>query len=343
MKKTTKLTASMVNELTGLQCKKHAAKLADIYKIIDITQILDVKTEICSINFGQQLAWNNRLETYEIRTEGQKCDGIKYTVTTKTGGYSFAVPYKITSFFNDVLNINYTKEIEPQGRVITLSENISDQVKKASKFAASANDLRSNLQGILIEINQNKLSIIGCNGHILYTSIPINCNSDKTEALHITGNFTNLSEINTIEIFDTYVKLGKKEFAIYDVKFPNYKSVIPTYKKQMSFDPKSLINGLKSIKGALNKSTKLVSLYLNGSVQLSAIDDYFENSASIKIPYKYKQFNDCTIGFDANYLTTSLSVFKDSHIKLKTDGAPDKGVILQGLTESVLIMPRMLK
>lgn len=342
MKKQIKLTAKLINELTGLYCKKHAAKLAEIYNQLEPQNDWQIKHEKTEMFFGRQSAWNFKTKEYDLIIEGDKTEAINFTVNHSNGAFSFLVPEKIAHYFYTLFGIAFEKTETEKGKKIQLACDIKKQIKKASKFQVDAKEMRPALEGVLIEIEAGLLSVTATNAHILYKSNSVKCDTKKDYSFHIKGSFEGLNEVTEIEILTNGLNLGGKFFEFSEAKFPNYKAVIPAYKEQMIFEPKKLINTLKSLKGMQNRASHTVSIYFNGTIQVSATDFDFANEAKVYTPYISKSFKDCEIGFNSKLLMQSLATFEDKEISLKTDGVPNKAVTIHGQNEMVLCMPQLL-
>lgn len=324
MKTKNRMTAKSVTEITGLVNKNYAAKIADIYNMLNPAS-----------------DWVIEYTKVEEEIESEKIYVVKFKVTHPTGSYSFTVPEKIALNFYTLFGISTDSE-QKKGEIINVSQDVSAFIKKARKFSGK-DPYRSALDGILIEIEGGKLSVIATDSYILYKSKAVNCDTKKQHSLHINGGFENLGPVESIEVFEHGVNMGGKSFHFVDTKFPNYKAVIPEYSGEMVVDPKKLINTLKPLKAVQNKYTHGISMYLNGNIQIKAEDLDWSNEAKVWMPYVSKTFKDCEIGFNSKFLLSSLSVFKDKTIKIKTEGEPSKPVVLQGENEIVLCMPHLLK
>lgn len=343
--KTKKITQKAILEMMPELPKINAAKLADIYNFIDPNAGWKVDTEKKEIVIGQLSEDKYLRGKWErvIICQGQKIQGYKFTLACDSSCYSFEVPEAIAPVFFDKLNLQFEKPaIKRSGHIIEFSQDISHHLKNASKFAGT-DELREVLTAVLIDIEGGRASIVSTDGHALYNSNSITCSEKTNKQILIGGNFANLGTVNEIEITTDGVYINGKEFRLIPGKFPNYKAVIPAYNGEMIFETKSLIQSIKGLKSALNKTTNLMSLYLNGSILAKAEDVDFENSCELITKYKSKTFPDCEIGFDAKLLLKSLSVFKEKELSFKTEGEVNRGVILKGSESFVLCMPRVLK
>jgi DNA polymerase III sliding clamp (beta) subunit (PCNA family) len=293
--------------------------------------------------------------TQNIWSEGTKINGCKISFNIGTGKYSFLAP-KNCAYFNElakVLNITLLideVEIKPIKSYL-ICGNVSDAIKKAAKFVTTdAHDklCRPVFTKIALIATNGVLNVVATDANKLYESS--NFGFAETENIELLIDTANVSKLNAkdstmlIELFDDYVLLNKVKFQLgKELKFPDYKAVIPDNKGTMIFDRAELLKATKTANLSANKTTNCVEYYLNGKIELTAKDEYFNNEGKLSMPYKSKNFEDMRIGFNGKFMATCLSAFTDKELQFISGGSPVSGAMLTNGKETTLIMPIMLK
>jgi len=122
---------------------------------------------------------------------------------------------------------------------INISQIEFKRLLKQVEFAMAQQDIRYYLNGLLLEVNENKLNLVGTDGHRLsFTSATLNQSYEKTDV--ILPRKTVIELIKLLEDNDEEVLIeianGQVNFAfgeisliskVIDGKFPDYHRVIP--------------------------------------------------------------------------------------------------------------------
>jgi DNA polymerase III sliding clamp (beta) subunit (PCNA family) len=160
----------------------------------------------------------------------------------------------------------------------------------------------------------------------------------KLAKLRLSGEFTELQQVEG----DFLQIEGELYPEFTGANFPNYKVVMPDYENYMAFDRAEMMQEIKKVLPSANRSTNQVSFHLNGSIELAAQDVDFSFESTGKLPYIKKTFPDTDIAFNGKMFCECLAAFKDSTLKMYTEGRPDRCILLQNSNETVLLMPLLL-
>ena len=277
------------------------------------------------------------------------------TVKHNTGHYSF--PFPAGNKFYDALAGMAGEAVykEPEAPVqvletIVVGSNLFKSMASAVKFI-SRDDMRPVMQHVCISIEKNKASVVATDAHRLFMSQKVYADrKQRTEIMvsekdaKIIAKLSFEDELTEISILnDNRVMIGGQVFGMFtDAKYPDYRVVVPSYKKYMEFEREDFIKNVKCVIPYTNKSTTQVLLNLNGQILLCAQDVDFSFEGGIKMRYLKKQFKDTQIAFNGKFLVEALSIFKEKNIKMFTDGVPGRAGIFTNGKDTVLIMPLML-
>src|ERR1051325_3717561 len=123
---------------------------------------------------------------------------------------------------------------------VTIAQGTLKRLFKQVEFAMAQQDIRYYLNGLLFEINANRLNVVGTDGHRLsFTSTELNQNYEKQElilprktVIELIKLLNDSDEEATIEIATGQVNFSFGDIRliskIIDGKFPDYTRVIPT-------------------------------------------------------------------------------------------------------------------
>lgn len=288
----------------------------------------------------------------QMRSYFNYFNGAKMEVTLQTGKYSFLVP-EGTKFYDEVCNILglavSTKVVEKpvMKRMFNMPAAAIAAIKKAVKFTSN-DDLRPSMQCVCIQIKDEKMVICGTDAHRLYVS-------QKFEVVGPPGEYEYLIpswEIKKIkdskqafffyEMKDESLAIGNVPMKRLDAKFPDWRVVVPKYKKHMEFNKDLFVKNIAKVYPYSNKSTRQVDFHINGTIQMHSQDVDFSFEGNAEMPYIKKYIPDTTIAFNGKLLMECLSIFKEKEIKMLTDGEKNKCALFTNDVDTVLLMPLMM-
>ena len=166
--------------------------------------------------------------------------------------------------------------VSPEFNDKTSFEMESKQLKKIislTSFAISKDELKPALTGILMQVKENKLTIVSTDGHRLVRYKINNFDSKGFEGeIIIPRKFLNLSQSLTAETKVIKFQIGKNyitaSFGLYkiysriiDEQYPDFESVIPENNDKTIFiDNKNLISAVKRVSIFSNRTTQQISI-----------------------------------------------------------------------------------
>lgn len=352
--------------------KKYAAKLIGLFSLIKELEKLD-GFNVCLNGIKGNLQLVNELpelnpDNYHSRdaysrnvTMQQNCKYLygefeqwqMVTISHKTGSYSF--PFPIGNKLYNVIagmageTITETKKEVNVLSTVTVDSGIFATMVKAVKFI-SKDGLRPAMQHILLDFENYKCEVVATDAHRLYLSPKFEASEKKRAQILISEQTAKIlaknkpqSDITEISILeDDKIMINGEIYATCDARFPDYRCVIPKYKKAMQFEVKPFIENVKKVLPYANKSTEQVNLHLNGSIALHTQDVDWSFECNADMPYVSKQFPDTDIAFNGRFLIECLGIFKEKTVKMLTDGNSSKAGIFTNDKDTVLLMPLML-
>ena len=217
---------------------------------------------------------------------------------------------------------------------VKLSQNKLKGLLKQVDFAMAQQDIRYYLNGLLFEIQGQKLNIVGTDGHRLsFTSTKLNDSYDKKEVIIPRKTIMELiklledsDEIVELEILNQQVTFKFSDILIItkviDGKFPDYNRVIPIgYENGFLVDRQMLLNAMQRASILSNEKYRGIRLVLseNNMQLITTNSEQEEAQEDIEILYNKEAID---IGFNVTYLIDVLNniqfdqlffTFKDSN------------------------------
>jgi DNA polymerase-3 subunit beta len=250
-------------------------------------------------------------------------------------------------------------EFKQEASIRLKQQELRRAINKTS-FAMAHQDVRRYLNGILIEVHEQKIRLVATDAHRLsLCDIQTTGSLPKTQILVPRKSILELARLLSSE--DEYVELqlGEKHIRalsnsftftskLLDGNFPNYTSVIP--KDSLGSTRNSIIANRETLKSGLQRASILCSekhskgiklLLSNNQIKLIASNTEQEK-AEETIPVSYSG-NEISIGFNVSYLLDVLAVLSSDNIEIKTTDS-NSSVTIEGKEEADLlyvVMPMM--
>ncbi len=250
-------------------------------------------------------------------------------------------------------------EFKKEASIRLKQQELRRAINKTS-FAMAHQDVRKYLNGILIEVHEQKIRLIATDAHRLsLCDIQINDSLPKTQILVPRKSILELARLLNSE--DEYVELqlGEKHIRalsnsftftskLIDGSFPNYASVIP--KDSLGSARNSIIANREALKAGLQRASILCSekhskgiklLLSSNQIKLIASNTEQEK-AEETIPINYNG-SEISIGFNVSYLLDVLAVLSSDNVEIKTTDT-NSSVTIEGNEEADLlhvVMPMM--
>lgn len=226
------------------------------------------------------------------------------------------------------------KKNDSESVSVKLSQNKLKELLKQVDFAMAQQDIRYYLNGLLFEIQGQKLNIVGTDGHRLsFTSTKLDDSYEKKEVIIPRKTIMELikllddsDEIVELEILNQQVTFKFGDIFIItkviDGKFPDYNRVIPVgYENGFLIDRQMLLNAMQRASILSNEKYRGIRLVLseNNMQLITTNSEQEEAQEDIEILYNKEAID---IGFNVTYLIDVLNniqfdqlsfTFKDSN------------------------------
>jgi hypothetical protein len=353
--------------------KKYANKLQSLFNLINELEKLDgfkvelkgVKgnvdmvnelPEIKRINYKLDSQYNDAVKQQEYcrNLYGEFEQWQNVVISHKTGCYR--LPFPIGNKFYNVIAGMAGEAVEVEDKkdvvilkTITLESKALKELSKAVKFI-SKDDLRPKLQCVCLAFENYTIEVVATDCHKLFLSPKFGSNVlDRVELLINEKAVKTISKMkhktDNVDIHilaDDKIMIAGEIFDIHPDNFVDYRCVMPEYKTYMEFNRKALIDNVNKVKPYANKSTQQVNFHLNGSIALHSQDVDFSFECNADMPYISKNFPDTDIAFNGNLLNECLATFKDTNVKMLTNGINTQAAIFTNDVDTILLMPLML-
>lgn len=209
---------------------------------------------------------------------------------------------------------------------IQISQIALKKLLKQVEFAMAQQDIRYYLNGLLMEVNENKLNIVGTDGHRLsFTSTTLNKSYEKTEVILPRKTVVELIKLlndseNEISI---EISAGQVNFAfdeirliskVIDGKFPDYHRVIPNgHQNTFSVNRLTVLTAMQRASILSNEKYRGIRMVLNNNnlKLISTNTEQEEAEEELEIDYGKDPLD---IGFNVTYLIDVLNNVSDEKI-----------------------------
>lgn len=275
----------------------------------------------------------------ELTLTGQK-------VTIKGGRSRFTLSTLPASEFPNV-------EDGPENLEIAVAQNRLRHLIERTAFAMAQQDVRYYLNGMLLELDGERLRAVATDGHRLATSLcAVDAEAPKQQVIVPRKGILELGRLledsdkaARLVIGSNHIRVNTGDFIftskLVDGKFPDYERVIPRGgDKLVIADRQELRQVLSRIAILSNEKYRGVRLALSdGYLQVTANNpEQEEAEETLAVDY---QGPDMEIGFNVNYLLDALSILSVEMVKV-TMQDPNSSALVEAVdaTDSLyVIMP----
>jgi DNA polymerase-3 subunit beta len=219
-----------------------------------------------------------------------------------------------------------TKAIDDAAATITIGQNTLKGLFKQVEFAMAQQDIRYYLNGLLFEVNANRLNIVGTDGHRLsFTSTELSQNYEKQELILPRKTITEL--IKLLDDSDEEVKIeiaaGQVNFTFNDIqliskiidgKFPDYTRVIPTsHQNSFTVERMGILLAMQRASILSNEKYRGIRMVLtkNSLRLISTNSEQEEAEEELEINYTGDTLD---IGFNVTYMIDVLNNVSSENI-----------------------------
>ena len=212
------------------------------------------------------------------------------------------------------------------GTSITISQMAFKKLLKQVEFAMAQQDIRYYLNGLLLEVNENKLNIVGTDGHRLsFTSTILSKSYEKTETIIPRKTVIELIKLldDSEEEIAIEINAGQVNFSFGDIKliskvidgkFPDYHRVIPVgHQNSFTVNRVAVLTAMQRASILSNEKYRGIRMVLsNNNLKLiSTNTEQEEAEEELEIEYAKDSLD---IGFNVTYLIDVLNNVSDEHI-----------------------------
>ncbi|MFM9835834.1 MAG: DNA polymerase III subunit beta [Methylophilaceae bacterium] len=205
------------------------------------------------------------------------------------------------------------------GVTIKISQLEFKRLLKQVEFAMAQQDIRYYLNGLLLEVNENQLNLVGTDGHRLsFTSTKLNQSYDKTDVILPRKTVVELIKLldESEEEITIEISVGQVNFAfnevrliskVIDGKFPDYHRVIPTgHQNTFSVNRMVVLTAMQRASILSNEKYRGIRMVLseNNLKLISTNTEQEEAEEELEIDYKKDALD---IGFNVTYLIDVLN------------------------------------
>lgn len=240
-----------------------------------------------------------------------------------------------------------------QGTEITVSSATLKEMIRLTAFAASKEESRSLLMGVLFEARGNTLTLVATDTHRLaWKQTTLSAEVEAPVAAIVpTKPLVELERVlkNTADEMVT-IRFGASQVQfqtddatlvsrVLDGQFPNYDYVIPkTTERCATFDRSELLNAVRRIDIVSRAaSQKMVVNFSGGSMTMSA-ESPDAGQAYEEIPIAMDG-TDLQIAFNAKYLMEVLGIVGGDTLRLELNGSLQPGILRDGADFVYIVMP----
>lgn len=282
------------------------------------------------------------------------------SIEIKSGDGVFHMSCLDAETFPDTPTANDTTSIDipSDGLLFALDKTI---------FAASNDDTRPQMTGILCDITPEYTTFVATDAHKLVRYRRYDVKSDDPASFILPKkpitivknmlatrkeNYTVKMDYNKTNIFFTFDNFHVI-CRLIDGRYPNYEAAIPKENpNKMTIDRVSLLGALRRVKIFANEATRQICLNINSTeLTLNAENDVVSNDGTDKVPCHYEG-DPIRIGFNANFLTEMVNNLESEEIVMELSTPSRAGILLPNQDKQseeetkddllMLVMPVML-
>ena len=205
------------------------------------------------------------------------------------------------------------------------SDKLDSLIKKTA-YCIGSDDLRKNLTGIFFDMTQNgKIRLVSTDGHRMsLAEEDIENNIVESFTLPKRASIELRKFIKDSEVVN--IGVGKNFFIcddgqtsllarLVDVKFPDYRQVLPSnFKNTIKIEKKQLTEALQRASVVLQEKNRGVKIFIGESkIEIKSISDEGETIEELPID---KLTEPLDVGFNVKYLIDALATYDDKQIFL---------------------------
>ncbi len=273
----------------------------------------------------------------------------KEQVTVKSGKSRFTLSVLPVSGFPSMETIQKTQ-------TVTLPQSQLKNAINKTQFAMAQQDVRYYLNGMMLELGADEITLVATDGHRLAMStisVEIKPSAPRQVIIPRKG-VIEIGRVLSETDGDVEVRLGTNHIQfdtgeslitskLIDGRFPDYKAVMPKCDKTLTADTEQLRQALVRTSVLANEKYRSVRLQLSeGNMKLHTHNpEQEEAEEEIAIEYVGK---DLEIGFNATYLLEAITAAGGAKVQIEVSD-PNSSCLIQGVgneNHKYVVMPMRL-
>lgn len=249
-------------------------------------------------------------------------------------------------------NINI--EIEPKERIAFDRETLKDMIRKTS-FAASIDESRGVITGVLIEMKEKKLNMVALDGFRMAVARENIINAKEQNIIIPAKILNEISKIITenegdMQDIDLYINEKRAVFIIEDTKvvlrllegeFVDYANILPKDSKcRVVVNRGDLLESIEraSLLAKVGKNNLIKLEIKSSSMEVTSKSEEGNVKEEVIIS---KEGDDLTIGFNSKYMIDALKAIEDENITMNFNTSISPCVLkpITGESYEYLVLP----
>lgn len=276
-------------------------------------------------------------------------DGDKATV--KSGKSRFSLMTMPSSEFPNIETAEWDIEF-------TIEQGALKKLLDKTQFCMAQQDVRYYLNGLLLEISNNKIKAVGTDGHRMGVSeVPVPSLS-VSEVVQIIvprkgvlelGRFLEESDaVATVKIGKNHIRvdLGGMSFTskLIDGRFPDYNKVIPSNQtKSVVLDKQGFREATQRVSILSNEKYKGIRIGLTNNTMNISAHNPEQEEAQEELSVDYSQ-DEMEIGFNSTYIVDAANALPGDHVMLGLTDSNSSGTLTSEMDKNTIyvVMPMRL-
>lgn len=209
---------------------------------------------------------------------------------------------------------------------ISIAQNKLKQLLKQVEFAMAQQDIRYYLNGLLVEVNGSKLSVVGTDGHRLsFTCTELSQSYEKQEFILPRKTVIELIKLLDDSEHDVNIEISQAQVnfifgeirlisKVIDGKFPDYNRVIPTgHQNSFIVDRVAILTAMQRASILSNEKYRGIRMVLskNSLRMISTNSEQEEAEEELEINYQQDALD---IGFNVTYMIDVLNNVNNANV-----------------------------
>lgn len=240
-----------------------------------------------------------------------------------------------------------------QGTEISVSAATLKEMLRLTAFAASKEESRSLLMGVLFEARGNVLTLVATDTHRLAwnqatlaaeVEAPITAIVPAKPLVELERVLKNsVDEMVTIRFGGSQVQFQSNDATlvsrVLDGQFPNYEKVIPKQtERKVTFIREELLNAVRRVEIVSSTASNKMLVKFNANTMNMTAESAEAGKAEEEIPISMDG-NDLAIAFNAKYLSEVLGTLAEDSLTLELNGPLNPGILRAGSDFLYIVMP----